>query len=65
MRRRTSSQVESTSGVVEGSVARQLPGGAGNGPEADPSLARVVAAWPGLPEHARLTILAIIDAARG
>jgi hypothetical protein len=32
--------------------------------ETDPDLARIAAAWPGLPEHIRQAILALVAAAR-
>jgi hypothetical protein len=34
-------------------------------PEIDPHLARLVAAWPTLPEHIRGAILALVDTAKG
>jgi hypothetical protein len=33
-------------------------------PAADPDLTRVAAAWPGLPEHIKAAVLALVDAAR-
>jgi hypothetical protein len=33
-------------------------------PAADPDLACIAAAWPGLPEHIRQAILALVAAAR-
>jgi AhpD family alkylhydroperoxidase len=41
------------------SVARQLPSTG----ETDPDLARVLAAWPGLPEAIRRKVLALVEAA--
>jgi hypothetical protein len=45
---------------VPGSVARQLPTWA----EIDSDLTRIVTAWPELPAHFRLAVLALIDTAR-
>lgn len=50
------STVRNQSGAESGAL------GAQNAP-ADPDLARVVAAWPRLPEPMRRAILALIDAA--
>jgi hypothetical protein len=52
---------DSTSGEATRSVARQLHGGAENAP-ADPALARLVEAWPRLPEHIRAAVLALVGA---
>jgi hypothetical protein len=45
------------SGDKLGSVARQLP------TVADPDLARVILAWPDLPDHIRAAILALVGTA--
>jgi hypothetical protein len=48
-----------TSGTADRPLAPQLA----QDPE-DPDLARLVAAWPSLPEHIRAAVVALVAAAR-
>jgi hypothetical protein len=51
--------------------AKSGAAGSGTGPHGaaaeagDPDLARVVAAWPGLPPEVRAAVLALVDGAEG
>jgi hypothetical protein len=46
-----------------GQLSPQLAPGAESSPPLDPNLARVVAAWPGLPAHIRAAVLALLQSA--
>jgi hypothetical protein len=53
------------SGGIKPPLAQPLAQGSPDGPVPDPDLARVVDAWPTLPDHIKAAVLALVTTARG